>query len=110
MKNDTTKQRGRCLLNTKAFAPCNNNGEKVDLCNHSQALVYIGPERPQWGVANDVYIYIHYWNPQRKIGVATHFLNLKKNVDISNIEKKKERIFLHRFPYSPLHTEKQTPL
>jgi len=42
---------GRCLLNTKVFAPGKGHTGKVDLCKG-------------------------YWNPQRKMGVAAHFFEI----------------------------------
>ena len=54
---------GRCVLNTAVFAPDQEHAEIVDLCKG-------------------------YWNPQRKMGVATHFfeiisLDSRQNADIS---------------------------
>ena len=55
--------------------------------------------------------------PQRKLRVAKHVFQItslepqKKNADVSSFLKKKERIFLQRFPAnSTVHTEKQTHL
>ena len=61
------------------FAPGLDHVEKADLCKG-------------------------YWNSQRKTGVANHVFEIaglesqQKNADINFPEKKKERIFLHRFP------------
>lgn len=56
------------LLNTKVIAPNKDQAEKVDLCKG-------------------------FWNPQRKMGIATHFfeilaLNRNKNAEISIFLKK----------------------
>ena len=44
-----------------------------------------------------------YWNPQRKLGAATHFFEIisfesRKKADVGVFLKKKENIFLRRIP------------
>ena len=78
---------GQCLLNTKDFVPGWDHAENVDLCKG-------------------------YWNPQRKIGVATHFFEIirlesqQKCLHHHFSEKRRKGYFFADFPRIGLYIQK----